>query len=86
MKKNNKFRFVNRLVRPFGIIILPSVVIDIMEAEGQEAFLYRKNRRLCRQDDGYYNGISDALGKKASSLKKEFLPHDKKTKGIKILL
>tara|TARA_S200002703_G_scaffold138379_1_gene128557 strand:+ start:220 stop:480 length:261 start_codon:yes stop_codon:yes gene_type:complete len=69
------WRCLNRLVRPLGVVILPVGVIDTMEAEGNEAASYRKHRQLCRQDDGYFNGISDALTKKAKTLREHYLPN-----------
>jgi hypothetical protein len=70
-----KWRCLNRLVRPFGVVILPASVIATMEAEGNEAASYRKHRQLCRQDDGYFNGVSDALTKKATVLREHYLPN-----------
>ena len=72
-----KWRCLNRLVRPFGVVILPASVIATMEAEGNEAASYRKHRQLCRQDDGYFNGVSDALTKKAMTLRERYLPNTK---------
>lgn len=71
------WRCLNRLVRPLGVVILPAKVIDTMEAEGNEAASYRKHRQLCRQDDGYFNGIGDALTKKAKTLRERYLQNVK---------
>jgi len=69
------WRCLNRLVRLFGVVVLPASVINTMESEGNEAASYRKHRKLCRQDDGYFNGISDALTKKATTLRERYLPN-----------
>lgn len=71
-----KWRCLNRLVRPFGVVVLPAAEIDVMEAEGISAASYRKHRQLCRQDDGYFNGISDALSRKAHDLREKYLPNN----------
>ena len=70
-------RLVRRVAFWCGYAVIPVAEIDAMEAEGISSACYRKHRQLCRQEDGYFNGLADAFSKKAHYFREKYLPNVK---------
>lgn len=70
------WRWLARLVRHFGYVLIPTHEIDRLDYEGRCAYAYRDGaQNLSERDSGYFNGLGDCYSKTAYNLRERYLPN-----------
>lgn len=66
--------WLNRVVRPFGLVALPIAEINRMESDGYDNYRAMNKDAKGSEAYGYFNGLADYASKKSKQLREKYLP------------
>ena len=65
---------LRRIVRPFGLVVIPIEEINWIEQDGIDYYRVMKKPDVGIKDRAYFNGLADYASKKSKQLRDKYLP------------